>query len=173
MGKEYYNAQVLVETNASEQVPYILYNELEYENMIMVSRTNMGQKITGGFGAGKSQYGVQTDKKIKRIGCQNLKTLVDEGKLHIYDGDIIGEISTFIESKGSYAADDGYHDDLVMCLVLFGWLTSDSYFTESNDVNLREEMYKNQMKQIEEELTPFGFINDGQKYDDEEELLNF
>ena len=173
IGKEYYNAQILVETNASEQVPYILYNELEYENMIMVSRTNMGQKITGGFGAGKSQYGVQTDKKIKRIGCQNLKTLIDNGKLQIYDGDIISEISTFIESKGSYAADDGYHDDLVMCLVLFGWLTSDQYFTEMNDVNLREEMYKNQMKQIEEELTPFGFINDGQKYDDDEELINF
>ena len=134
---------------------------------------NMGQKITGGFGAGKSQYGVQTDKKIKRIGCQNLKTLIDNGKLQIYDGDIISEISTFIESKGSYAADDGYHDDLVMCLVLFGWLTSDQYFTEMNDVNLREEMYKNQMKQIEEELTPFGFINDGHKHDDEEELINF
>ena len=173
VGKEYYNAQVLVETNASEQVPYILYNELEYENMIMVSRTNMGQKITGGFGSGKSQYGVNTDRKVKRIGCQNLKTLIDEGKLQVYDGDIIGEISTFIENKGSFSADDGYHDDLVMCLVLFGWLTSDQYFTESNDVNLREEMYKNQMKQIEEELTPFGFINDGQKYDDEEELINF
>ena len=60
-----------------------------------------------------------------------------------------------------------------MCLVLFGWLTSDQYFTEMNDVNLREEMYKNQMKQIEEELTPFGFIQDGHKHDDEEELLNF
>jgi hypothetical protein len=81
-------------------------------------------------------------------------------------------LSTFIETRGSYAADDGYHDDLVMTLVLFGWLTNDPYFTDLNDVNLRQEMYESQMKQIEDELTPFGFYDDGQ-VDEVQTYINF
>jgi len=79
----------------------------------------------------------------------------------INDADTISEISTFIEKKGSYEAGEGYHDDLVMPLVLFSWLTTNSYFKDLNNVNLREIMYKKQMKAIEEELTPFGFYDDG------------
>ena len=79
----------------------------------------------------------------------------------VNDADTISEISTFIEKKGSYEADEGYHDDLVMPLVLFGWLTTNSYFKDLNNVNLREVMYKKQMQAIEEELTPFGFYDDG------------
>jgi glycosyltransferase involved in cell wall biosynthesis len=81
--------------------------------------------------------------------------------LIIQDADTISEISTFIEKKGSYQADDGYNDDLVMTLVLFSWFTSTSYFKDLNNVNLREIMYKKQMQAIEEELTPFGFYDDG------------
>jgi hypothetical protein len=130
----------------------------------------MGQYIGGGFGGGKTQLGVNTDKKIKRIGCQNFKSLVEENKLLITDADTISEISTFIESKGSYAADEGYHDDLVMPLVLFGWVTTQPYFKELNNINLREIMYKKQIQAIEEELTPFGFYDDGSP---EKAPLNF
>jgi hypothetical protein len=77
------------------------------------------------------------------------------------DADTISEISTFIEKKGSYEADEGYHDDLVMPLVLFGWLTTQPYFKDLNNINLREIMYQKQIQAIEDELTPFGFYDDG------------
>lgn len=161
VGKDYNYAWVLMEINISEQVAHILYSEMEYENILFVTRHALGQTVSGGFGGGKTQLGVMTDKKIKRIGCHNFKALVEEKKLLIQDADTISEISTFIETKGSYQADEGYHDDLVMPLVLFGWLTTNSYFKDLNNVNLREVMYKKQMQAIEEELTPFGFYDDG------------
>jgi hypothetical protein len=158
---DYNQAYVLIECNSSEQVPTILYTEMEYENILFVNRSAAGQTITGGFGGGKTQLGVVTDKKIKRIGCMNFKSLVEENKLLIQDIDTIAEISTFIEKKGSYASDEGYHDDLVMTLVLFGWLVTNPYFKELNDVNIRQVMYEQHIKQIEDELTPFGFVEDG------------
>jgi hypothetical protein len=161
VGKDYNEAYVLLEINISEQVAHILYSELEYENILFVSRHTDGQVVGGGFGGGKTQLGVNTDKKVKRIGCHNFKAMVEENKLIITDADTISEISTFIEVKGSYAADEGYHDDLVMPLVLFGWLTTNPYFKDLNNINLREVMYKKQMQAIEDELTPFGFYDDG------------
>ena len=162
VASDYNSAYVLIEINSSEQVPMILHNEMEYENLLMVTRhASKGQFINGGFGYGKSQMGVSTDRKVKRIGCHNLKSLIEENKLLIFDADIISEISTFIEQRGSYSADEGYHDDLMMTLVLFAWLTTNSYFKELNNINLREVMYKNQMERIEQEMTPFGFVNDG------------
>jgi hypothetical protein len=161
VGKEYNEAYVLLEINISEQVAHILYSELEYENILFVSRHTDGQVVGGGFGGGKTQLGVNTDKKVKRIGCHNFKAMVEENKLIITDADTISEISTFIETKGSYSADEGYHDDLVMPLVLFGWLTTNPYFKDLNNINLREIMYKKQMQAIENELTPFGFYDDG------------
>jgi len=167
---DYNTAYVLIEINSSEQVPMILHNEMEYENMLMVTKhATRGQFINGGFGLGRTQLGVNTDRKVKRIGCQNLKSLLEEKKLLIFDADIISEISTFIEQRGSYSADEGYHDDLVMTLVLFSWLTTNSYFKDLNNVNMREVMYKNQMERIEQELTPFGFIDDGV----ERNIINF
>ena len=161
MGMEYNEANILIEGNIGEQVGYILYEELEYENILFINRSTNGQSITGGFGQGRAQVGVITDKKVKRIGCSSLKMLIEENKLLIPDGDIISELSTFIETKGSYAADIGYHDDLVMTLVLFGWLVNQPYFKELNNVDLRQMVYQNQMRQIEDGLTPFGFYNDG------------
>jgi len=170
---EYNNAYVLIEINSSEQVPSILYSELEYENILFVNRGSNGQVISGGFGGGQTQLGVQTDKKVKRIGCSNFKSMVEENKLLIQDADTIAEISTFIERRGSYSADEGYNDDLVMTLVLFSWLTSNPYFKDLNNVNMRQEMYESQIKQIEDEMTPFGFVNDGQDDPAEEVLMNF
>lgn len=162
VGKEYNNAYVLVEINSSEQVAEILYSEYEYENIIFVNRSTQGQTVNGGFGGGKTQLGVVTDKKIKRIGCSNFKSLVEEQKLLIHDADVISEISTFIQRRNSYEADDGYHDDLVMPLVLFSWLTTNSYFKELTNINIRKELYEKRIQMIEEEITPFGIIDDGQ-----------
>ena len=162
VARDYNMAYVLIEVNSSEQVAHIMHNELEYENLIFVNRdTKTGQTVTGGFGGGKTQLGVQTDKRVKRIGCFTFKSLVEEKKLLITDADTISEISTFIQVKDSYAADDGYHDDLVMPLVLFSWLTTNPYFKELNDVNIREAMYQARIKQIEEDVVPFGFAFNG------------
>jgi hypothetical protein len=167
---EYNNAYVLIEINSSEQVADILYNEYEYENIVFVNRSGDGQVISGGFGGGRTQLGVVTDKRVKRIGCSNFKTLVEEKRLLIPDADIISEISTFIQVKNSYEADEGYHDDLVMPLVLFSWATTNTYFKELSNINIRQVIYENQMKMIEQELTPFGFYDDGQQTDMREGL---
>lgn len=169
IGRDYNEAFVLIEINSSEQVAHILYEDYEYDNMVFVSRTKHGQQVSGGFGGGSTQFGVVTDKKVKRIGCNAFKILVEENKLLIPDAQIISEISTFVQVKGSFEADDGYHDDLVMPLVLFSWATTSGYFREMSNIDLRRSMYAERMKNIEEELTPFGFYNDGS----EEILYNF
>jgi hypothetical protein len=169
IAKDYNDAYILIEINSSEQVADILHEEYEYDNIIMVNRGSSGQEISGGFGGGRSQLGVITDKKVKRLGCNTFKTLVEEQRLLIPDADIISEISTFIQVKNSYAADDGYHDDLVMPLVLFSWATTNPYFKELSDINIRQVIYENKIKAIEDQLTPFGFYNDGT----EEQIHNF
>ena len=162
VAKDYNNAYVLLEVNTSEQVAYILQSELEYENILYVTKSGKGQRVTGGFGgAGRTSFGVVTDKRVKRIGCFTFKSLVEEKKLLIPDADVISELSTFIEYRGSYEADEGYHDDLVMPLVLFSWLTTNPYFKDLNDINVREAMYQERIKQIEEDVIPFGFLSDG------------
>lgn len=166
VAKNYNNAWTLVEINDNgQQIADILHHELEYEQILYVNRGKNGQVVSGGFGGGSSANGVRTDKKIKRVGCSQLKTLIETQRMQIFDADIISEFSTFIENKGSYAADEGYHDDLVMPLVLFGWLTTNPYFKELTDVNLRETIFETQINRIEEELTPFGFIEDGREAD--------
>lgn len=167
---EYNEAYVLIEINFSEQVAQILYSELEYENILFVNRQNGTQTVGGGFGGSKSNIGVSTDRRVKRIGCHNFKAMVEENKLLITDADTISEISTFIEKRGSYEADEGYHDDLVMPLVLFGWLTTNPYFKELNNINMRQIMYEKQIEAIESDLTPFGFYDDGKP---EADPLNF
>jgi hypothetical protein len=161
---KYNKAWTLIEINDNgQQIADILYGEMEYENVLFVNRNSKsGQVVSGGFGGGVSQAGVRTDKKVKRIGCTQLKTLVENHRLEIWDRDIISEFSTFVEdNKGTYAADEGYHDDLVMTLVLFGWLTTNPYFRDLSDVKLRESIFANRIKQIEDDLVPFGFIDDG------------
>ena len=170
IAKEYNEAYVLIEINSSEQVANTLYEDYEYENMLFVTRDNGSQVISSGFAGRRYQMGVITDKRIKRIGCTVFKNLVEEKKLLIPDSDVISEISTFIERKNSYMADDGYNDDLVMTLVLFGWLTTNTYFKDLSNINIRQAIFENRIKMIEEELTPFGFFNDGRNDDIAEKL---
>lgn len=160
--KQYNNAFTLLEINKSEQVAYILQAELEYENILYVARGRSGQYVSAGFGGSKDGLGVTTDKRVKRIGCSNLKILIEENKLLITDADIISEISTFIEKKNSYAADDGYRDDLIMTLVLFGWLTTQTYFKDLSNINLRTLLYEARMAEMENQMTPIGFFNAGE-----------
>ena len=173
VARNYNNAHILVEINDNgQQIADILYHELEYENMLWINRDGTkGQVVSGGFGGRTVQCGVRTDKKVKRIGCSQLKTLVEAQRLLVWDKDIISEFSTFVEVKDSYAADEGYHDDLVMPLVLFSWLTTNPYFRDLTNLNIRETMYENQIRQIEDDLTPFGFIDDGRESEKPEQFV--
>jgi hypothetical protein len=173
IARDYNDAYVLFELNSSEQVPHIMYYELEYENIFFISQGKRGQEISAGFGGGGStRLGVNTDKKVKRIGCANAKSLVEEGKILITDIDTIAELSTFIQVKDSYAADDGYHDDLAMCLVLFGWMTTQPYFKDLINVDLRMLMYKSRMDAIDAETLPIGHFWTGSE-EQKEEMFNF
>jgi len=171
--RNYNNAWTMVEINDNgQQIADILHHELEYENLLFVNHNSKnGQTVSGGFGGGSIKSGVRTDKKVKRIGCSQLKTLIEENRLLVQDRDVIAEFSTFIQKKDSYEADEGYHDDLVMPLVLFGWLTTNPYFKELTDVNLRTSIFESQIRQIEDDLTPFGFIEDGREAEEPQQFL--
>jgi hypothetical protein len=161
VAKDYNSAYILVEINdIGQQVADIIHNDLEYENMIWVgSDSRYGQTLSA---SGKnSNLGVRTTKQIKRIGCATLKSLVETNKLLIFDENIISELSTFIEHNGTFEADEGYHDDLTMTLVLFSWASNDVMFKDLMNANNRQALYGSQIKQIEEELTPFGFFDSG------------
>lgn len=164
VAKDYNDAYVLIEIKENgQQIADILQYDLEYENILHVTRGQGGQHVTAGFGTKAGiQNGVMTSAPVKRIGCDAFKSMVEENKLLINDVDVISEISTFIEVKKSYAADEGYHDDLVMCLVLFGWLTSNPFFRDLTRIDIRERLYAARMDDINNSLTPFGCIDDGQ-----------
>jgi hypothetical protein len=162
VAKDYNKAYCLIEINDNgQQVADSLYMDLEYENVFFVgSNSKSGQYLSGGFSSGAT-LGVRTTKQVKRLGCTSFKSLVEGTKLLIHDPDIINEISTFIEVRGTHKADEGYQDDLVMCLVLFAWATNELFFKDLTDTNLRKALYEEQFKQIEENLTPFGIIENG------------
>ena len=164
VARDFNNAMVLVEINENgQQIADILQLELEYQNIMFITRGQGGQHLTAGFGSTTAvQNGVKTSAQVKRIGCDVFKTLVEEDKLLITDVDTISEISTFIQVKKSYEADVGYHDDLVMCLVLFGWLTSNPYFKDLTDEKFRERIFASRLDDINSSLTPFIGFDDGQ-----------
>lgn len=161
VGTDYNKAYIIVEINdIGQQVADILHMELEYDNILTTVKTALKQYLSPGFGT-KTQRGVRMTKQVKRQGCFALKSLLEEQKLLVFDAETISEFSTFIEKQGSWQADEGYFDDLVMSLVLLAWMTSNPYFKDMTNVDIRERMYKDQMDSIEDELTPFGAINNG------------
>ena len=174
VAKHYNGAYVLVEVNdVGQQVADILHYDLEYENLMMLSvRGRAGQVLSGGFGIGKSQVGIKTSKKVKQIGCMNLKNMIEDDKLLLQDFDTIAELTSFVSKGYAYQAEAGYNDDLVMTLVLFAWCTTQPYFKEMTDVDLRKRVYEEKIKTVEDEVLPFGFVDDGvtieDKYVDEE-----
>ena len=163
VAKAYNEAFVLVEVNdIGEQVANALQYDMEYDNLIMASmRGRAGQVLGGGFSGGKAQMGVRTTKAVKKIGCSNLKQLVEDNKLIVQDYDCINELSTFIVKGSSFEADDGCTDDLVACMFIFAWTTDQQYFKELTDHNIRQQMYREQQDQLEQDMAPFGFVVNG------------
>ena len=163
VAKAYNMAYVMVEVNdIGEQVATALQFDLEYENLIMASmRGRAGQVVGGGFSGGKAQLGVRTTKAVKRLGCSNIKQVIETDKLIINDYDLITEFSTFILKGQSYEAEEGHCDDLAMCCVLFGWLVEQTSFKELTDDDIRARMFDEQQNQLEQDMAPFGFVDDG------------
>jgi len=160
----YNHAGVLIEINdIGGQVADILHQDLEYENVMMTTyKGRAGQVMSGGFGgrSSQSQLGVRTTMPVKKLGCSILKSLIEEDKLLVEDVDTINELITFIAKKNSFEADDGHTDDLVMSLVLFAWMTRQDYFKSLTDADIRTQIYEEKIRDIEDELMPFGFIAD-------------
>lgn len=159
----YNQAYVLTEVNdLGDQVASILYFDLEYENILMCAmRGRAGQIVGSGFSGKKSQLGVRMTAAVKKLGCSNLKTLVEDQKLISKDYDIISELTTFIQKGRSFEAEEGCNDDLAMCLVIFAWLVAQDYFKEMTNNDVRKRIYEEQKNQIEQDMAPFGFIQDG------------
>ena len=163
VAKAYNQSFVLIEVNdIGEQVASTMQFDLEYDNLIMASmRGRAGQILGGGFSGGRAQLGVRTTKAVKRIGCSNLKQMIEDDKLIIQDLQIINELSTFIVKGQSFEADSGCTDDLVACLFIFAWATDQTYFKELTDMDIRQTMMAEQQDMLEQDMAPFGFIDNG------------
>ena len=161
--KTYNNAWILCEVNdIGDQVASIVFYDMEYENLLMTSmRGRAGQVLGHGFSGGKTQLGLKMAKAPKKIGCSNLKQMVEGDKILFKDFQIINELTTFVEKRDTFMAEEGCHDDLVMCMVIYAWAVAQDYFKEMTDQSVREELYEKDKSQLEEDMSPFGFITDG------------
>ena len=163
VAKNYNNAYILCEVNdIGDQVASLLHYDLEYQNVLMCSmRGRAGQVVGQGFSGKKTQLGVKMSKTVKKVGSLNLKTIIEEDKILFNDYDIISELTTFIQKSNSFEAEEGCNDDLAMCLVIYAWLVAQDYFKELTDQDIRKRLYEDQKNQIEQDMSPFGFIVDG------------
>ena len=164
----YNNAWVLCEVNdIGDQVASILNYDLEYPNLLQCSmRGRAGQIVGQGFSGKKTQLGVKMSKAVKALGCSNLKTMIETDKVIFKDYDIISELTTFIQKRTSFEAEEGCNDDLAMCLVIYAWMVDQEYFKELTDQDVRKRLYEDQKDQIEQDMAPFGFISDGLEDDE-------
>jgi len=157
--KSYNDAYVVIESNDQGSVVCNgLYHDLEYENMHVESAVKA------------NALGIEINRKTKRLGCSAIKDILENNKLNIVDEQTILEISTFEARGQSYEASDGNHDDLMMNLVMFGYFVSTQYFADMTDINLKDMLFKQRMKEIEDDVVPFGVIDDGKDYS--EQIVN-
>jgi Terminase large subunit, T4likevirus-type, N-terminal/Terminase RNaseH-like domain len=162
--KSYNNAAVIVEINdLGEQVGHMLHYDFEYENVLFTeSAGRAGKRVSTGFGGGgKPDMGIRTTVSVKATGCAILKLLIEQNQLIINDFHTIEELSTFSRKGKSYEAEDGKHDDLVMGLVLFGWLSDQQYFKDYTNINTMIKLRERSEEEIMSDLSPFGFVDDG------------
>ena len=170
----YNQAHILTEVNdIGQQVAEALQFEIEYPNLLMTTQKGRAGQILGAMYSGRgSSMGVRMTKSIKKVGCSNLKTLIEGDKVVVNDFNIIQEMSTFTKRGQSWQAEDGSNDDLMMCLVIFGWLSNQPYFKELTNTNARLKMYEEQKNLIEQDMAPFGFVDDGVTDPEDEEVVD-
>lgn len=162
VAKAYNNAQVLIEFESlGPQVADYLVMDLEYEHVLnSESKGSKGKQIT--FNAGKGvDRGIKMTITVKATGCSLLKLLIEQNQLIINDFETIEELSTFSRKNKSFEAEEGCHDDLVMSLVIFAWLTDQTFFRDLTDIFTLAKLRDKSEKEIEQEMIPFGFHDDG------------
>jgi hypothetical protein len=167
--KAYNNASVLVEINdIGEQVSHSLHYDFGYEHVLFTENAGRsGKRITGGFGGGSVDKGIRTTKIVKSVGCSILKLLIEQNQFIVNDFHTINELSTFSKKGTSYEAESGKHDDLVMCLVLFAWLSEQQYFKDYTNINTLMSLREKTEEDMEQDMSPFGFMFDGRDEYDE------
>lgn len=167
IGRWYNDAYTMVEINDNgQQVVDTLFDDYEYENILATAVTDKAKgggrtTLTWNYGGKGGERGIRTTKSVKRLGCSLLKNMIEDQKLLFQDFNIISELSTFINKNNSFEADEGANDDLVMCLVLFAWMTNQSFFSDLCNTNIKEKLYREQMAKIDEELLPSPLMSDG------------
>ena len=153
----YNEAYVVPENNDQGMLVCVgLYQDLEYENIHLESAVKA------------NAIGIRMDRKVKRIGCSGIKDMIESGKLEIVDEETIMEISTFVSKGTSFEASDGNHDDLMMNLVMFGYFVSTQSFLDQTNVNIKELLFEQRMKEIEDDVPPFGIIDDGHEWHEQQ-----
>lgn len=162
VSKMYNEAYALIEINdIGSQVSDVLFMDYGYENVIFTENGGRnGKRVSGGFGKNVDR-GIRTTKSVKSVGCSILKMLIEQNQLIIPDFGTIQELSRFSKRGNSYEAESGSHDDLVMTLVLFSWLTDQTYFRDLTDINTLIKLREKTESEIDEDLLPFGFVDDG------------
>jgi hypothetical protein len=171
---KFYNfCPILVETNdIGQQIAEMLITDFECEGVLRITQTGRkGQVLGGGFNK-QSRVGLKTTQATKRVGCLNIKALIENNKLIINDYDLLSELSTFISKGTSYEAEYGKHDDLVMCLVLFAWMTNQNYFKDLLETDVRKNLMEEREKELEDDMLPF-FSDDGMGFEDEVHISAF
>lgn len=165
LAKKYNDAYVLVETNDNGQsVADTLFSDHEYEN-VLYTRQKPGRGIImdSAFSGRGSRIGVKTTAGIKNVGCSVLKSLIEDQKLIFWDSEIVSELATFVRKGKSFAAEPGRHDDMVMTLVLFAWMTTQPLFKELTDRDVRTDIYGERIQEMEDLMKPLGFSSEHQE----------
>jgi len=162
IGLMYNESAILIEVNdIGEQVSDVLLMDYGYENLLFTENAGRsGKRISGGFGR-SADHGIRTTKSVKQKGCSILKMLVEQNQMILVDYNTIQELSRFSKKGFSYEAEPGFHDDMVMNLVIFAWLTDDRFFRELTDINTLAQLREKTEEQLNEDLLPFGFIDTG------------
>lgn len=171
LSKIYNQSTILVELNdVGEMVAAALYNDFESDNLIFTESAGArGKRISTGFGK-SAEKGIRVSKTVKGLGCSMLKLLVEQQQLIINDHETIFELSRFSRKGTSYEAESGCHDDMVMPLVIFAWMTDQQYFKDITDINTLMKLRDKTDEEIENELSGFGFMDDGQA--EHEEIID-
>lgn len=176
VAKGYNNASVLVEINdIGEQVSHSLHYDFGYENVLFTENAGRsGKRITQGFGGKGIDKGIRTTRVVKSIGCSILKLLIEQNQLIINDFNTISEFATFSKKGNSYEAEPTKHDDLVMCLVLFAWMSEQQYFKDYTNINTLMSLREKSEEDLEQDMAPFGFVMNGREdfYDESFEQIS-
>lgn len=156
-GVMYNMAYILVEINdIGGEVANLLFNDHEYEHLLCTENKGRAGKVVN-FGSSKSERGIRTTTSVKALGCTVLKMLIEQQQLIINDLDTISELLTFSKKGKSYEAESGKHDDTVMCLVLFAWLSQQEFFKALNDLDVMNALKSKNEEDYDGMFMPFGF----------------